>query len=166
MKKKKGLLTFYIMTIPAVILFFTFHTLPLIKGIFYSFTDWNGYSDWKFIGLKNFINVFQDDTIRNAYGFTFKFAIVTTIIVNVLSLSIAIGLNSSIKFKNTLRAIFFFPNVLGPLIVGFIFNYVFAHLLPQLGVSFNIPFLSSNILGNPNLAWQRRTMIFMHIREN
>ena len=121
------------MTIPAVILFFTFHTLPLIKGIFYSFTDWNGYGDWKFIGFKNFINVFQDDNIKNAYGFTFKFAIVTTIIVNVISLALAVALNSSIKFKNTLRAIFFLPNVLGVLIVGYIFNYVFAHLLPPLG---------------------------------
>jgi len=146
-------MAFYIMTIPALILFFTFHTLPLIKGIFYSFTDWNGYSDWKFIGFKNFINVFQDDTIRNAYGFTFKFAILTTIIVNVISLAIAIALNSAIKFKNALRAIYFLPNILGVLIVGYIFNYVFAQLLPQFGTYLNIPILSSNILGNPDLAW-------------
>ena len=152
MKKNKRMI-FYIMTIPALILFFTFHTLPLIKGILYSFTDWNGYGDWKFIGLKNYLNLFQDDTIRNAYGFTFKFAIFTTIIVNVLSLCLAIALNASIKFKNTLRAIFFLPNILGVLIVGFIFNYVFAQLLPQLGDYLNIPFLSFNILGNPNLAW-------------
>lgn len=152
MKKNKKM-AFYIMTIPALILFFTFHTLPLIKGIFYSFTDWNGYSDWKFIGFKNFINVFQDDTIRNAYGFTFKFAILTTIIVNVISLAIAIALNSAIKFKNALRAIYFLPNILGVLIVGYIFNYVFAQLLPQFGTYLNIPILSSNILGNPDLAW-------------
>ena len=87
------------MTIPAVILFFTFHTLPFIKGIFYSFTDWNGYSDWKFIGFKNFINVFKDDTIGNAYSFTFKFAILSTIIVNVISLAIAIGLNAVLNLK-------------------------------------------------------------------
>lgn len=152
MKKNKKM-AFYIMTIPALILFFTFHTLPLIKGIFYSFTDWNGYSDWKFIGFKNFVNVFQDDTIRNAYGFTFKFAILTTIIVNVISLAIAIALNSAIKFKNALRAIYFLPNILGVLIVGYIFNYVFAQLLPQFGTYLNIPILSSNILGNPDLAW-------------
>lgn len=151
--KKNKRIIFYMMTIPAVILFFTFHTLPLIKGIFYSFTDWNGYSDWKFIGFKNFINVFQDDTIRNAYGFTFKFAILTTIIVNVISLAIAIALNSAIKFKNALRAIFFLPNILGVLIVGYIFNYVFAQLVPRFGTYLNIPILSSNILGNPDLAW-------------
>lgn len=151
--KKNKRIIFYMMTIPAVILFFTFHTLPLIKGIFYSFTDWNGYSDWKFIGFKNFINVFQDDTIRNAYGFTFKFAILTTIIVNVISLAIAIALNSAIKFKNALRAIFFLPNILGVLIVGYIFNYVFAQLVPRFSTYLNIPILSSNILGNPDLAW-------------
>lgn len=152
MKKNKRMI-FYIMTIPALILFFTFHTLPLLKGIFYSFTNWNGYSDWKFIGLKNYLNLFQDDTIRNAYGFTFKFALLTTIIVNVISLGLAIALNASIKCKNILRAIFFLPNILGVLIVGFIFNYVFAQLLPQLGDYLNISFLSFNILGNPKLAW-------------
>ena len=141
------------MTIPAVILFFTFHTLPFLKGIFYSFTDWNGYSEWNFIGFENFINVFKDDSIRNSYGFTFKFAIISTIIINIISLAIAIGLNSAIKFKNTLRAIFFLPNILGVLIVGYIFNYVFAHLLPKLGTFLNIDILSSNILGNPKLAW-------------
>lgn len=151
--KVKRMGTFYLMIIPAFLLFFIFHTMALIKGIFYSFTNWQGYGTWNFIGLKNYIGLFKDNNIFNAYGFTFKFAIVTTIIVNVLSLAIAMGLNSKIRFKSTLRSLYFLPNILGVLIVGFIFNFIFAHILPGAGQSLHIASLSQNILGSEKLAW-------------
>lgn len=141
------------MVIPAVILFFIFHTMALLKGIFYSFTDYKGFGSWDFVGLKNYIAVFKDSNILNAYIFTFKFAILTTIIVNIASLLIAVGLNSKIKFKNTLKAVYFVPNILGALIVAFIFNFVFAHIIPNIGQSLNMAALSKNILGDENLAW-------------
>jgi raffinose/stachyose/melibiose transport system permease protein len=144
---------FLFMALPAVLLFFTFHTYPALQGIFYSFTDWQGYGSWNFVGLKNYINVFQDDRALHAYLFTFKFAIITTIIVNIFSLLIALGLNSKIKGRNFLRGIYFLPNILSVLIVGFIFNYIFAHILPQIGNSLHLQFLAKNILGDPNLAW-------------
>ncbi|AJA49260.1 putative starch degradation products transport system permease protein AmyD [Clostridium pasteurianum DSM 525 = ATCC 6013] len=150
MKSKKA---FYVMVIPAVILFFIFHTMALLKGIFYSFTNYKGFGSWDFVGIKNYIAVFQDSNIFNAYMFTFKFAILTTIIVNVASLLIAVGLNSKIKFKNTLKAVYFIPNILGALIVAFIFNFVFAHIVPNIGQSLNMAALSKNILGDENLAW-------------
>lgn len=151
MKKRKY--AYLLMTLPGVLLFFTFHTYPALNGIFYSFTDWKGYGDWSFVGLKNYINVFKDDRALHAYLFTFKFAIVTTIIVNVLSLLIAMGLNSKIKARNFFRGVYFFPNILSILIVGYIFNYLFAHLVPQIGDALHLDALSKNILGDPNLAW-------------
>lgn len=141
------------MAAPALILFFTFHTFPAIKGIFYSFTNWKGYGKWEFVGLKNYINVFSDSRILRAYLFTFKLAIVTTLVVNTLSLILAMGLNARIKFRNTLRALYFVPNILGTLIVGYIFNYIFAHLFPGTGKAIGIDVLIRNILGNPDLAW-------------
>lgn len=150
MKSKKA---FYVMTIPAVILFFIFHTMALLKGIFYSFTNYKGFGSWSFVGLKNYISVFHDSNVFNAYVFTFKFAILTTIIVNILSLLIAVGLNSKIKFKNTLKAVYFIPNILGALIVAFIFNFIFAHIIPNIGQSLHMAALSKNILGDENLAW-------------
>ncbi|MBD8067659.1 sugar ABC transporter permease [Bacillus sp. PS06] len=141
------------MAVPGFILFFIFHTYPALQGIFYSFTDWKGYGNWNFVGLKNYINVFKDDRALDAYIFTFKFAIISTILVNIFSLLIAIGLNSKIKFQKTLRAVFFLPYILSILIVGFIFNFIFTHLLPTMGQNLGIEFLSKNILGDPNLAW-------------
>ncbi|WP_246503432.1 carbohydrate ABC transporter permease [Clostridium polyendosporum] len=142
------------MTIPAVLLFAAFHTFPVIQGIYYSFTNWDGLSlEYNFIGFKNYLDLLKDTNILNSYLFTFKFAIVTTIIVNVLSLLIALGLNSKIKFKNFFRATYFLPNVLSMLIIGFIFNYIFANVLPVVGTKLGIEALAANILGDDKLAW-------------
>ncbi|PLR82918.1 sugar ABC transporter permease [Bacillus canaveralius] len=149
-KKNK---TFLVIAIPAFVLFFTFHTYPALQGIFYSFTDWKGYGNWNFVGLKNYLNVFKDERALDAYIFTFKFAIISTIIVNMISLLVAMGLNSKIKFHKSLRAVYFLPYILSILIVGFIFNFVFTHFLPKIGEATGLEFLSTNILGDPDLAW-------------
>ncbi len=151
MVKKKY--TYLLMVIPAFVIFFTFHTYPALQGIFYSFTDYKGYGNWDFVGFKNYLNVFQDDRALSAYGFTFQFAITATILVNIISLLIALGLNANIKFRKTLRATYFLPFILSVLIVGYIFKFMFTHLLPDFGKALGIEFLSSNILGNPDLAW-------------
>jgi len=150
---KKTSSVFYWMTIPAFILFFVFHTLPALQGIFYSFTDYIGFGDYGFVGFRNFINLLNDGRAFDAYIFTFKFAIVSTIIVNILSLLIALGLNAKIKFKDTFRAIYFVPYMLSILVVGYIFNHIFTFIIPELGRSFGIEILSRNILGNMDLAW-------------
>lgn len=153
-KKNSKNLAYYLMAIPAVVLFAAFHTYPALQGIYYSFTNWDGLSlVYDFVGFKNYINLFKDTNVLNSYLFTFKFAIVATILVNIFSLAIAVGLNSKIKGKNFFRAVYFLPNVLGVLVVGFIFNYLFANIIPDLGEKMNIGFLSSSILGNENLAW-------------
>src|SRR5690606_5272085 len=115
--------TFYWMVVPALVLFLLFHTLPVLQGFYYSLTNYPGYGSYDFIGLKNYANLFRDDRILDAYVFTFQFAIVATVLTNALALAIALGLNARIRLRTTLRGIFFIPNVLAILIVGYIFNY-------------------------------------------
>lgn len=122
--------TFLLMTIPILILFFLFNTLPLIKGAIYSFTNFKGYGSYNWVGFRNYIDLFQDGRIGRSYWFTFKLALVSTIAVNVISLILALGLNSKIKFKSALRGLYFIPNILGALVVGYIFNYFFTYILP------------------------------------
>jgi len=124
--------TYMLMTVPILILFFLFNTLPLIKGVIYSFTNFRGYGTYNFVGLRNYIDLFSDGRVGNSYIFTIKMAIVTTVVVNVLSLVLALGLNSKIKFKSTLRGLYFVPNILGALVVGYIFNYFFTYIVPAL----------------------------------
>ena len=144
---------YYIYVGILAVLFFIFHTIPFLRGVLYSFTDWKGYGDWNFVGLRNYLHMFTDVDTGNAYLFTFKFAVIATVLVNVISLILACALNSKIKFKNTIKAFYFLPYMLGSLIVGFIFNYIFANLIPQLGKSLGIQALSVNILGTDHAIW-------------
>ena len=121
--------TFLLITIPILALFFCFNTLPLIKGVIYSFTNFRGYGEFDWVGIRNYTDLFTDARVGKSYLFTFKLAIVATIVVNVLSLVLALGLNSKIKFKSALRGMYFVPNILGAL-VGYIFNYFFTYILP------------------------------------
>lgn len=145
--------TFYWMVVPALVLFVILHTIPTVTGMFYSFTDYAGYGEWDFVGLSNYVNLFKDDRIMASYGFTFLFAITTTIVVNVGALCIAILLNSKIKYQTAFRGIFFIPNILSVLIVGYVFNYLLSNNLPLIGQALGIEWLSTSILANPDLAW-------------
>lgn len=145
--------TFLAITIPIVLLFFCFNTLPLIKGFIYSFTNFKGYGNYDFVGLRNYVDLFSDARVGRSYLFTFKFAIVSTIIVNVLSLILAMGLNSKIKAKSALRAVYFLPNILGGLVVGYIFSFFFTYILPAAGKAAGIEWLSSSMLSNTKTAW-------------
>ncbi|MDA0633653.1 sugar ABC transporter permease [Nonomuraea sp. MCN248] len=144
---------FYWMVIPALVLFAVFHTLPVLQGFYYSLTDSPGYGAHAFVGLRNYLNLLRDDRVLDAYVFTFQFAIVATVLTNAIALAIALGLNARIRLRTTLRGVFFIPNVLAILIVGYIFNYLFANALPAVAQALGITALSSNILVNPDLAW-------------
>ncbi len=121
--------------------------------MFYTFTNYAGYGEWEFVGFSNYASVFLDDRIRSSYIFTIQFALVATILTNVIALAIAMGLNAKIKFKTTLRGIFFMPNVLAVLIVGYIFQYLFTFSLPAIASALGIGTLSDSILADPDLAW-------------
>ena len=138
--------TFMLMTIPVVALFFAFNTLPLIKGVIYSFTNFRGYGSYDWVGLRNYIDLFQDVRVGKSYLFTLKMAVAATIVTNVISLVLALGLNSKIKFKSTLRGMYFLPNILGALVVGYIFNYFFTYIIPAL-------FHTTSILASSTWAW-------------
>lgn len=145
--------TFLLITIPIVALFFCFNTLPLIKGVIYSFTNFKGYGSYDWVGLRNYKDLFTDSRVGGSYIFTFKLAIAATILTNVLSLLMALGLNSKIKFKSALRGAYFIPNVLGALVVGYIFNYFFTYILPAFGKMIGSETFSSSMLSNTKLAW-------------
>ncbi|WP_287930847.1 sugar ABC transporter permease [Arthrobacter sp.] len=145
--------TYYWMVIPALVLFVVLHTLPTLTGMFFSFTNYAGYGEWSFVGIKNYVNLFQDDRVLSSYSFTFLFAVTTTIVVNVGALFIAILLNAKIKFQTTFRGIFFIPNILSVLIVGYVFNYLLSNNLPLIGQALGIKWLSTSILASPDLAW-------------
>jgi raffinose/stachyose/melibiose transport system permease protein len=144
---------FYVMVAPALLLFFVFHTVPVLQGVWYSFTDSPGYGPYDFVGLSNYVALFTDPRVLHAYWFTFLIAGVATIVVNIVSLAIAMGLNARIKWKTTLRGVYFIPHVLAILVIGYIFNYLFSNSLPALGETLGIDALSTSLLTKASTAW-------------
>ncbi len=138
--------TFLLITIPILLLFFGFNTLPLIKGFIYSFTNFRGYGSYEWVGLRNYMDLFSDARVGRSYLFTFKLALAATLVINVLSLVMALALNSRIRFKSALRGLYFIPNILGALVVGYIFNYFFTYILPALTGS-------TSMLADSRWAW-------------
>lgn len=144
---------FYWMTVPAAILVAIFLYWPFLQGAFYSLTNSQGYGTWDFIGLKNFIAMFSDSRVGNAYIFTIVMAVLITIGQNFLGLFLAVLLNSKIAFKNGFRAIFFVPYTLAVLVIGYVFKYIFMVPIPEIGQALGIDWLSTSLLTNPDLAW-------------
>lgn len=135
-----------LIAIPILLLFFGFNTIPLIRGFIYSFTNFRGYGKYDWVGWRNYIDLFTDTRVANSYWFTFKLALVATILINIISLIMAIALNSKIRFKSFLRGMYFIPNILGALVVGYIFSYIFTYILPALTHS-------ASMLASKTWAW-------------
>lgn len=144
---------YWLMAIPAVVLFFAFHTLPALQGVFYSFTDSSGFGSWEFVGLDNYVRLLGDQKVRASYVFTLGFAVLTTILVNLVSLAVAVGLTANIRFRGFLRGVFFLPAVLATIVIGYVFNFLISSGVTEVGNALGIDALSRSILGNPSLAW-------------
>ena len=157
MKNKKEIsrksISMFLFTVPATVLYCIFFIYPIAIGIMYSFTDWNGLAkDFKFIGLANYIEAFTNKRFQNAVLFNIKFTILAVILVVGISLILALIFNSDIRLKSFFRGIFFFPAVLGMLVVGLIFNEIFYRVVPVIGKAMNISWLSTNILASKSTA--------------
>lgn len=116
-------------TLPAVFFYVLLFIIPVILNFGYSLTNWNAIKmtgeTAKFIGLDNYVKIFQDPELFKVIIRTLVFAIVTTIFKNVIGFLLALAFNEGLKTKNILRAVFFLPAMLSPLIIGLIFGSIF-----------------------------------------
>ena len=128
--------------------------IPLILGIYYSFTNWDGINEATFIGLANYINIFTEDTrFLHAILVTCGYTILNIIAVNVVSFSLALLVTRDLKFQNFYRVGFFLPNLIGGLILGYVWQFIYKTVIPGVGVTFGLESLiSTNMLGDANLA--------------
>ena len=108
---------------------------PFIQGIHLSFCKFKTTSDAQFIGLGNYVNAFQDASFRHAFWFTALFAIVSLVIINVLAFLIAYLLTQGIRGSNLFRTVFFAPNLIGGIVLGYIWSMIFDGILSRFGTS-------------------------------
>lgn len=131
MKNKS--LSFWLFLTPTLVALALVVFIPMLEGLFYSFTDWDGLSFTKVVGFKNYMVLLQDKAFGNAFWFTVAFVIVTVILLNVIGLGLALLVTQKFKGNNFLRAIFFMPNMIGGLILGFIWQFIFTQGFSALG---------------------------------
>lgn len=132
---------FWLFLAPVIFALGTVVVIPLFYGIYYSFTDWDGVNQAVFIGLENYMDLFRSQEFLTSLWFTFKFSIVSVIVINVMGLGLAMLVTSHIKSKNMLRTVFFMPNLIGGLILGFIWQFVFTKVFDAIGRATGIGWL-------------------------
>lgn len=126
-RKLKQTLQYEIFLIPAFIAFTTFTIIPLIKTIMYSVTDFDGVRhEMNFVGLKNFITVFQDEVMRHSLFNTIFYTFCTMILINLLAIPLAVFLDKKTKIKSLERAVFFFPSIVSALLLGYVWGYILS----------------------------------------
>lgn len=126
-RKLKQTLQYEIFLIPAFIAFTTFTIIPLIKTIMYSVTDFDGVRhEMNFVGLKNFITVFQDEVMRHSLFNTIFYTFCTMVLINLLAIPLAVFLDKKTKIKSLERAVFFFPSIVSALLLGYVWGYILS----------------------------------------
>jgi len=120
---------FPIFVLPTFLAFIIGFIAPFAEGIWLSFCDFTTINDAKWVGLANYIKIMADDTFGHAFRFTTLFTIVTVILINLLAFALALALTKKFKGTNLFRTVFFMPNLIGGIILGYIWNLLLNGVL-------------------------------------
>ncbi len=112
--------------------------VPFIMGVWLSFCEFTTIIDAEFVGIKNYIKAVQDPIFQHAFWFTAAFAIVTVILINVFAFLIALALTQAMKGTNIFRTVFFMPNLIGGIVLGYIWQLIFNGILAQYNTALNL----------------------------
>jgi len=126
---------FLIFVLPTLIAFLIAFLIPFVMGLFLSFTQFNTIVDAKWVGLSNYIKIFSNTEFLNALWFTSKFAVVAVITINFFAFFLALSLTRKIRGTNILRTTFFMPNLIGGIVLGYIWQLILNGILYKFGVT-------------------------------
>ncbi|WP_035346465.1 carbohydrate ABC transporter permease [Halalkalibacter hemicellulosilyticus] len=160
--KWKKVLAYLAFVGPALLFFVVIQIIPFFMGVYYSFTSWNGISsasEW--VGFDNYIRIFtNDERFFDSFLFTTKFMLAAVVISNIIGFSLALLLNTAIKSRNILRTAFFLPNVIGGLLLGFIWQFIFVRGFAAVGEMTGIPVFQLAWLGDSTTAFWGIVIVF------
>lgn len=140
MQKSKA--RFWLFLTPALLVFSIIVLIPMLMGFGYAFTDWNGISgSVKFVGMQNFITIFQDKIFLHSFLFTTLFTVCAVALVNLLGFLLALLVTQKFPGATAMRGIFFMPNLIGGLLLGFIWQFIFTSIFTAIGKATGMTFL-------------------------
>ena len=152
-RKKANIRIFMLFVVPAMFIWATVVLIPFLYGLIITFTDWNGLSvTYNFIGLDNYKAIFTDSNFLNSLKKTFIYSFSSVIFSNLLGLAIALALTGKIKGQNLFRMGFFTPNIIGGIILGYIWNFIFSYVLTSFGKITGWEFFEKSFLTDPKKA--------------
>ena len=145
---------FCMFALPGMFCFFAVVIIPFVYGIYLTLTDWNGVAEIKnFVGFKNFQGVVKDEQFWTSLLLTFKYVILVVVLVNVIAFLLAYLLTRGIKGQNFFRAGFFTPNLIGGIVLGYIWQFVFSRVFVNIGESTNWELFGVSWLSDPTKAF-------------
>ena len=151
---------FCIFALPGIFCFLAVVMVPFVYGVYLTMTDWNGVSAVKnFVGLKNFAAMFKDAQFWSSLGLTFKYVIVVVILVNVIAFLLAYLLTRGFKGQNFFRAGFFTPNLIGGIVLGYIWQFVFSRVFVKIGELTGWSLFECSWLSRPNTAFAALVLV-------
>jgi raffinose/stachyose/melibiose transport system permease protein len=127
--------------------------VPFLFGVFVTFTNWSGtQSSVQFLGLQNYVQAFTDLRFWTSMGITFKYTVWVLVLTNVIALGLALLVTGGIKGQNAFRAAFFTPNLMGGVILGFIWLFVFSRVFVSVGRALNWGLFAESWIGDSQKA--------------
>lgn len=154
LKTRKKALLYMAFAAPAMFLFAIFTLVPLVYGVYLTFTDWNGISStMNWVGFKNYVSVFTDASFWQSMGMTILYSAVSVMTINLLAFLLAYILTSGVFGQNFLRAGFFTPNLIGGLILGYVWQFIFSRVLVNLHDILPIALFEKSWLTSPQTAF-------------
>ena len=153
MKTKKSLKKFGLFAALPLSIFFIVLAVPFGQGLFLTFTDWDGFSYDKFIGVGNYAKSFQDPDFWTTLRFTLKFVLVSLVAVNAVAFGLALLVTAKLRSKNIFRTFFFVPNLIGGVVLGVIWQFIFNTALVSISSKFGWSFFQSSWLNETDTAF-------------
>ncbi len=160
MKTKSNGKDFCMFALPGMFCFFAVLVVPFVYGVYLTLTDWNGVAKVKnFIGLKNFAGVMKDTQFWTSLLLTFKYVIVVVLLVNIIAFAVAYLLTRGIKGQNFFRAGFFTPNLIGGIVLGYIWQFVFSRVFVNIGEATGWKLFEVSWLSDPGKAFAALVLV-------
>ena len=154
MRTKHGGKEFCMFALPGLFCFLAVVIVPFIYGVYLTLTDWDGVASVKnFVGLENFGGVMRDSQFWTSLLLTFKYVVYVVVIVNVIAFAIAYLLTRGIKGQNFFRAGFFTPNLIGGIVLGYIWQFVFSRVFVSIGETTGWKLFEASWLSDPTNAF-------------